>query len=151
MFSQTLAALLIGATAVAGAAGITHNHQETIEHHRGAIDARYQSRVTIAHRQVGAVTPGGVSSTLRCAWRADVVVDRDARSVAGVAASRSIAQDGVLKGSHPGWCSGARPAIARAVAAREARLRDHLMATVESDRAAVLADIDRLHGTAARG
>lgn len=151
MFSPTLAALLIGAAAVTGTAGMIYSHRETIEHHRGPIDARYESRVTIAHRQLGAVTPGGVGSTLRCAWRADVVVDRDARSVAGIASARSIARDGVLEGSHPGWCKGARPAIARAVAAREARLRAHLMATVEDDRAAILAEIDRLHGTAARG
>ncbi|MFD1787728.1 hypothetical protein ACFSC3_09095 [Sphingomonas floccifaciens] len=148
MFGGIIAALLTGAAAAgAVSADVGHSHNVRIDHHRGPVDAEYRSSVTITHRQIGAVTPGRAGSTLRCLWRADMTVERDARHAAGTM-TRTMTRDGALTGSRPGWCDGAKAAIARDVAIRGTVLRDHLVAMAEQDRAVLTAEVDRLHDTA---
>lgn len=156
MTAGIIAALLAGAAASGAAAtDIGHapgsSHSIRIDHHSGAVEAQYRSSVRIAHQQVGAVTPGGVPSTLRCAWRANVTVDRDARHAGGTTLARTMTREGALTGSRPGWCDGARAGIAREVADRAPAIRDHMLAMAEEDRAILSAEIERLHGTADRG
>jgi hypothetical protein len=136
---------LVASAAVAVPLTATEAHEVRIEHSSGAVDARYHGRLVVAHRQVGAVAPGGRASTLRCAWQADVVVDRAARHPSGSTMARSITRDRVLTGSRPGWCAGARQAIDREVAARSADIRTHLLAVADEDRATLMAETDRLH------
>lgn len=160
MTAGIIAALLAGAAAsgatatdapadIGAAPG--QSHSVRIDHQRGAIEAQYRSRVRIAHQQVGAVTPGGVPSTLRCAWRANVTVDRDARQAGGTTLARTMTREAALTGSRPGWCDGAKAGIAREVAGRASAIRDHMLAMAEEDRAVLSAEIDRLHGSADRG
>lgn len=152
MTGAILPALLAGAAAVAGVSGdIAHRHNVRIDHHRGAIDAEYRSRVLITHKQVGSVTPGRASSTLRCQWQATLIVDRDARQAGGAMMARTMTRDSALAGSRPGWCEGARRAIAQDVAARESVLRDQLAAVAADDHAVLTAEIDRLHDPVRRG
>lgn len=156
MIAGIIAALLAGAAASGAAAtdiatGQDYSHSVRIDHNRGVVNARYRSRVSIAHQQVGAVTPGGVPSTLRCAWRANVTVDRDARHAGGATMARTMTREAALTGSRAGWCDGAKAGIAREVADRAPAIRDHMLAMAEEDRAVLSAEIDRLHETADRG
>ncbi len=126
-------------------------HVVRIDHHAGPVDARYRSAVTIDHRQVGAAGPGGRPSTLRCAWRADLAVHREAHNTAGLSAARSFGREGVLTGSRPGWCETGKRAIADEVAARADELDSHLRALAQEDHAPLRAELDRLHATRAAG
>lgn len=147
-----VAALLVGAAAMtAGSTDIAHRHSVRIDHHRGAIDAQYSSRVGVTYKQVGAVTPGRVPSTLRCQWQARLIIERDARHASGTTMSRTMVRNGALTGSRPGWCTGAKAAIARDVTARDAALRAHLLAVAADDHAVLTAEIDRLHDRSRRG
>ncbi|MBM3927666.1 MAG: hypothetical protein FJ335_04300 [Sphingomonadales bacterium] len=152
MTGGLITALLAGAAGLAAVStDIGHNHSVRIDHTRGSIDADYRSRVAISHRQIGAVTPGGVPSTLRCAWQANLIVDRDARHAGGATMTRTMVRDGALTGSRPGWCAGARTAIAQEVAARHETLRGHLVEMAADDHAVLTAEVDRLHDPVRRG
>ncbi|WP_294301730.1 hypothetical protein [uncultured Sphingomonas sp.] len=152
MIEGLTTALLAGAAAVAGVStDIGHSHSVRIDHHRGAIDADYRSRVLITHKQIGSVAPGRVPSTLRCQWQANLVVDRDARHAGGTMMARTMMRDAALTGSRPGWCEGAKRAIAQEVAARESVLRDHLVAMAADDHAVLTAEVERLHDPVRRG
>ncbi|KQN25185.1 hypothetical protein ASE86_02695 [Sphingomonas sp. Leaf33] len=146
------AALLVGSAAMtAGSTDIAHRHSARIDHHRGAIDAQYSGRVGVVYKQVGAVTPGRVPSSLRCQWQARLIVERDARHASGATMTRTMVRDRALTGSRPGWCSGAKAAIARDVAAHDAALRAHLLALAADDHDVLTAEIDRLHDRSRRG
>ncbi len=152
MSGGLITALLVGAAAVIGVTGdVGHSHSVRIDHHRGAVEADYRSRIEITHKQVGSIAPGRVPSTLRCRWQANLIVDRDARHVGGATMTRTLTRDAVIGGSRPGWCDGAKAAIAREVAGRHHELRDHLMTVAEADRAVLTAEIDRLHDPVRRG
>ncbi|MHA6723230.1 hypothetical protein [Sphingomonas sp. RS2018] len=144
---------LIAAAAIGAAALLTTDaieHSVRIDHPRGAVDARYTATVVIAHRQIGSVAPGGRASTLRCAWRADLSVDRTAQHARGTA-SRSIARETAIAGSRPGWCSTQARAIREEVAARRDEMRAHVLAVSREDRGALIADIDRAHAADGAG
>ena len=146
MHVMLVAALLTGAAPGAAAA----DHVVRVDHPAGAVDARYRGRITIAHRQVGAASPGGRPSTLRCHWRADLAVDRVATLSTGTA-TRSFGRDAVLAGTRPGWCETSRAAIARDVAARADEVHGHLRALAREDHAPLRADLDRLHAVSRAG
>lgn len=120
-------------------------HRVRLDHPVGAVEAVYRADVAIAHRQVGASTPGGRASTLRCMWTAGVTVDREARHDSGRVMTRSIRRDAVAEGSRPGWCDGQRQAIAREVAMRTDRVRQEMLAIAREDHSVLRAELDQLH------
>jgi hypothetical protein len=140
MTIMILAGLLLGVTGPVTAL----EHRVAVEHRGGTVDAAYRAELSIHHRQVGSVSAPGRASTLRCQWRADLDVARDARHAAG-SAGRALRRQGVATGSRAGWCGAHREAIAREVAGRADEWRRHMLAVAEEDRADLLAEIDRLH------
>ncbi len=142
-------ALMLGAAMPAGGEAIEHRTQ--IAHPSGTIDTRYRAGVKIEHRQVGSVGAGGRPSTLRCLWRAGLVVDRHATHASGSTLSRSFTHDDVAKGSRPGWCSAQRASIAQEVAGRSDAIRDRLIQVAQDDHPVLHAEIDRLPGAAQAG
>lgn len=143
-----MAGLALGAAAASDGA-IEHRMQ--LDHHSGPVAVHYRADVGVTHRQIGAVTTGGRPSTLRCLWRANVTVHREARGAAGAALMRSAARDGVIEGSRPGWCSTNRAAIASEVAARRDAVHDHLQAVAQEDHGLLRAEMDRLHAETRTG
>lgn len=135
----------------AAASGFALEHRTEIAHRSGAVAAHYRAHVDVAHRQVGAVTPGGVSSTLRCHWTANVSVRREARHQAGSTLSRVIENARAIEGSRPGWCGTHARAIRQEIARRSDEIRGHLLAVAEQDHPVLTAEIDRLHGESRAG
>lgn len=134
-----LAGLLLGLAAAPAAV----DHMVRVDHHSGPVDAIYRGQVTISYRQVGAVAPPGVPSTLRCRWAAHVAVERAARSASGVA-TRSIASPDVLTGVRPGWCDAHRDAVAGEVAARMDDVRARVERVAQEDHEVLRSELDRL-------
>jgi hypothetical protein len=130
---------------LAAAEGVpTATYTLSIPHHAGPVSAEYQGEVAVHHKQVGAPAPGGRSSTLRCAWRADLKVYRVATSAAGAMASRTFTHSNVASGNRPGWCSTNRTAIAADVAARVGDAHQHLASAAREDQMALKAELERL-------
>jgi len=144
-----MAGLLLGATAAAP--GPTVNHSVRVDHHGGAIDARYDGNVTVSYRQIGAASAPGRASTLRCRWSADMVVDRRARSVDGSTMTRSFTREAVMSGQRAGWCDTHRATIDREVAARMDDLHGHVRAMAADDHDVLRGELDRLHGPVRAG
>lgn len=126
----------------------TDAHRLEIDHRGQRVDVTYRSDLDVEHRQVGTPAPGGRMSTLRCAWKARVSVQREARSPAGHVLTRTIASDAPIAGSRAGWCSGQRAAIAQEVAARSDDVRAHLLAVADRDREALALELDSAHSSA---
>lgn len=118
-------------------------HHSRVEHAGQTVDAHYRTHVALVSRQVGAVSKVGTASTLRCAWRADVRIDRRARSGGDRQFTRSIERSGILEGTRPGWCGTHRNAISQELAQRTAELRDQLLALARDDEAVLKAEIER--------
>ncbi|WP_322964308.1 hypothetical protein [Sphingomonas fuzhouensis] len=148
MNTLLIAGLTLGA-AVASDGAL--EHQVQLDHHSGPVAVRYSADVGVTHKQIGAVTTGGRPSTLRCLWSANVTVHREARGSGGATLIRSAAQDGVIEGSRPGWCSANRTAIAQEVAQRQDAVRDHLQAVAQEDHGLLRAEMDRLHNETRAG
>lgn len=144
-----LVGLLFGVAMVAPEGGMAHSAR--IEHRSGAVQSDYTANVQVTHRQVGAVGAGGRPSTLRCLWRAGLVVERQARHASGSTLARSFSHDQVIEGSRPGWCSAQRGAIAAEVASRNDALQARLVQLAQEDHAVLHAEVDRMHGTAQAG
>ena len=134
------AGLLLGAPAL-------ESHQVVLDHQGQRVDVTYRSDLAIKERQVGTASGPGRQSTLRCAWSAQVSVQREARSAAGHVLSRTISSDSPITGSRSGWCAGQREAIASEVAARGQQVREHLLAVAERDDATLRAELDATHAT----
>ncbi|WP_428968957.1 hypothetical protein ACQR50_15295 [Sphingomonas sp. Xoc002] len=145
--------LLIAGLALGGvvASDGALEHRVQLDHHTGPVAVRYSADVGVTHKQIGAVTTGGRPSTLRCLWSANVTVHREARGPGGTALMRSAAQDRVIKGSRPGWCSTNRNAIAQEVARRHDAVRDRLQAVAQEDHGLLRAEMDRLHAETRAG
>ncbi|GAM02019.1 hypothetical protein [Sphingomonas parapaucimobilis] len=145
--------LLIAGLALGGAVASDGalEHRVQLDHHSGPVAVRYSADIGVTHKQIGAVTTGGRPSTLRCLWSANVTVHREARSAGGTALMRSAAQDRVIEGSRPGWCSTNRSAIAQDVARRHDAVRDHLQAVAQEDHGLLRAEMDRLHAETRAG
>ncbi|RYY25762.1 MAG: hypothetical protein EOP62_12955 [Sphingomonadales bacterium] len=122
-------------------------HRAQVEHASGTVDAQYRSRVSLSRSQVGTPAKPGMASSLRCDWRADIVVEREARLSSGSLLSRSIADSGVVTVSRPGWYTKQDRALTKQIAGREDELRGHAMRMAQSDEAQLRAEIERL-GTA---
>lgn len=149
MTNVIVAALALGIFATG--AGEALEHRTRIDHATGTTDVHYRGDVAIAYKQTGAVAPGGAASSLRCHWKANVVVNREARHASGHVVARSFATPQVIEGSRPGWCATSRDSIAREVAQRSEDVRRHLMAAAEEDHPVLTAELDRLHGSAKAG
>lgn len=137
-----MAGLALGAAAASDGA---LEHRVQLDHHSGPVAVRYSADIGVTHQQIGAVTTGGRPSTLRCLWRANVTVHREARGATGATLIRSAARDGVIAGSRPGWCTTQRAAIAQEVAARRDAVQDHLQAVAQEDHGLLRSELDRLH------
>jgi hypothetical protein len=119
-------------------------HRAELEHAGGVVEAHYRTRVSLVSRQTGSVTNGGTPSTLRCVWRADISVERQARYGAKVRLARGIDRQGVVEGSRPGWCGTNREAIAREVARRADEIQTHLAAVAQEDETVLKAELARM-------
>jgi hypothetical protein len=124
--------------------GLNVEHRVRIDHGAGPVEAHYRTQVNIRHKQVGTMTKPGTPSTLRCAWRADVRVMREARHGSGSVLARTHDSQTVLSGTRPGGCNTSRDSIAREVATRGEALRAHLIEVAERDRGVLHAELDRL-------
>lgn len=142
MLNLIAAGLLLGTAGTAPPAQI--EHRVRVDHPAGSVDAHYRTRVDISHRQIGAVAPPGAPSTLRCAWRADMHVEREARHASGSVLQASLRRDSVAKGSRPGWCATQRDAIAKEVAGRTDAMRGQLVEVAREDHGALTETLDRL-------
>lgn len=145
--------LLIAGLALGGAVASDGalEHRVQLDHHSGPVAVRYSADIGVTHKQIGAVTTGDRPSTLRCLWSANVTVHREARGAGGTALMRSAAQDRVIEGSRPGWCSTNRSAIAQDVARHHDAVRDHLQAVAQEDHGLLRAEMDRLHAETRAG
>lgn len=114
-------------------------HRVTLTHNGAEVAATYRARVTLDARTIGAHTPNRPSRQM-CAWTAAVAVERSF----GDAVPRVIASDRTLRGTRPGACETARPAIAEEVARRSPAVRERLMAAADADRRALVAELDAL-------
>ena len=149
MAQLTLATVALGALVAASGAAL--EHRVRIDHHSGPIDVHYRGSVDVTHQQIGSVAPGGRGTTLRCLWRAKVIVDRAARHSSGAVLARSFENADVVEGSRPGWCSTQRREIAREVAQRTDEVRRHLLTAASHDHPVLTAEADRLHRSSATG
>lgn len=142
MFHSLVAALAL-------ATGITPiTHEVSIEDGPVPLTLRYEADVTVQHRQLGSVAPGGRADTLRCHWTATADVRRTLVHRADDARQLPLASTGALepmKGHRPGWCEANRGAIAASVEAGIPALRAELIALAERDRPNVSSEIHDAH------
>lgn len=117
-------------------------HEVVIDHAEGPIAADYKGTVTIETRQVGAAAATGRPSTLSCRWTATLNVERVAKVGSALSSRRTLTSDDVATGARPGWCPSDPDALAKLVDARGERVRGALLALVEQDRAALVAEAD---------
>ncbi|PCD03927.1 hypothetical protein COC42_06270 [Sphingomonas spermidinifaciens] len=130
---MTLAAMLLGEMI---------EHRVTVSHGGAEHAATYRARVTLDTKTIGAHTPNRPSRQ-HCAWTAAITIERALD--AAPQAARAVATDRTLRGTHPGACQTARPAIAETVARRSPAVRDRLVAAVEADRATLAAELAALN------
>jgi hypothetical protein len=128
--------------AVLASPAIALEHEVLIDHEAGPIAADYKGSVTIETTQIG--TPGvpGRPSSLACKWSATLNVERVAKVGDVLQSHRSLTSDDVANGSRPGWCGASTKAIDKLVDARIDRFRTAMLALVEQDRAAILAEAE---------
>lgn len=144
-----LVQLLLGVAMAAPQGGMAHSAR--IDHRSGTVQSDYTADVQVTHQQIGTVGAGGRPSTLRCLWRAGLVVERQARHASGSMLARSFTHDRVIEGSRPGWCSAQKAAIAQEVASRGDALQAQLVRLAQEDHPVLHAEIDRMHGAARAG
>jgi hypothetical protein len=140
MKKLAFAGLAIGACLAAPAAAL--EHEVVIEHAAGTIAADYAGTVKVETRQVGTAGVAGRPSTLRCEWTASLSVERTAKVGETLQSRRSMARDDVATGSRPGWCASQAKAIDNLVDSRRDTFRTAMLALVEQDRSAILAEAD---------
>ena len=132
MKKLAFAGLAIGACLATPAAAL--EHEVVIEHAAGTIAADYAGTVKVETRQVGTAGVAGRPSTLRC--------ERTAKVGETLQSRRSMARDDVATGSRPGWCASQAKAIDNLVDSRRDTFRTAMLAMVEQDRSAILAEAD---------
>lgn len=123
-------------------------HSARIDHPSGPAHAEYRMRVDVRHQQLGVAAPGSHAATLRCRWRADLVVDRQASHATGTL-RRVLHREDVASGSRPGWCTANRAVIAKDVASSTGAMRGAAAALAGQDAEALRAELD-LIGTGTR-
>ena len=142
MKKLAFAGLAVGMMVAAPAQAL--EHEVVIEHAAGPIAADYAGTVKVETRQVGTAGVAGRPSTLRCNWSASLRVDRTAVVGDAMQSRRSMTRDGVASGSTPGWCSTNNASIDRLVDARSDTFRTAMLAMVDQDRTAILAEADSM-------
>ncbi|MCX9148538.1 hypothetical protein [Erythrobacter sp. WG] len=135
-----LAGLAFGAGLASPALAL--EHEVVIDHAAGPIAADYRGAIKVETKQVGAAGVAGRPSTLRCQWTASLDVERVAKVGTVLNSRRTLSSDDVAGGSRPGWCPTAPEALDNLVDARSDKVRAALMALVEKDRAALVAEAD---------
>lgn len=146
MLFSLSAVMALGLTAASPL--LTIEHLTKIDHDTGPLTANYHGSISIDQKQTGSVIPSGRPSTLRCIWTASIAVTRDAKTADGMMLGRQFVRENVASGSHAGWCSKNKTAIAESVAKRTPDLERHMTALVQEDRSILLADLDRLRSSA---
>lgn len=131
-----------------GASSLMFSSEQTGRLYRTAQLGSYRSRISRVGRSTASSdwvpAPGGRSSTLRCAWSADLAMDRIASSSRGMRTSRSFAKNDVANGSLPGWCTTNKSAIAGEVARKVVDANKHILEAAREDQSALLLELDRL-------
>lgn len=140
LMRRALAAAVLSATFAAPALAL--EHEVVIDHAAGPIAADYRGSVTIETKQVGTAGVAGRPSTLRCEWTASLDVERVARLGQTLQSRRTLTSEDVTGGSKPGWCPTKSEALGKLVDARGPKIQTALMALVERDRAALVAEAD---------
>ena len=136
--------LALTASALAGASALPAvEHRTRIEHSGDVVDVHYRSEISLVTRQIGSAAKAGIPSTLRCLWRADLDVQREAIGRAGAQLARGIDRAGVLEGSRPGWCDAHRASIAQELARRADQIRTEVNALAQEDHDVLKAEIER--------
>ncbi len=141
--------LVFGACLTSPAAAL--EHEVVIEHAGGPIAADYQGAVKIETKQVGTAGVAGRPNTLRCNWTASLNVERTAKVGETLQTRRSLSRDDVASGSKPGWCETNAKAIDRLVDSRRETFRNAMLALVEQDRTALLAEADGVRASNREG
>jgi hypothetical protein len=119
-------------------------HHVRVDHANGGAEVAYRPHVAIDYRQIGTAAAPGRPSSLACAWRANVSVERTARHAGGSVLRRTTGQSEWTKGHLPGWCSAHRAAIARTVARKTQGLREHLLGVAREDHPVLGRELDQL-------
>lgn len=143
MRKLALAGLSLGACLAYPAAAL--EHEVVIDHVSGPIAADYRGSVTIATTQVGAAGAAGRPSTLACRWTASLNVERVAKLGESLRSHKKLTTDNVAAGARPGWCETGAKAIERMVASRSDQFREAMLALVDHDRAALLAEAESMN------
>jgi hypothetical protein len=134
---------LIALAAAAAAPAITHSVQ--IDHRGSPVQATYTARTEISAKTVGAKAPNRMDMQ-RCQWAATIIVDRTLSH--GPALTRTVSSDRQFSGSEHGACTPGRQSGERNMAQHEGKIREHLMAVAEQDRAPLLAELDAVRNLA---
>ncbi|MCL9999299.1 MAG: hypothetical protein NBV68_07950 [Erythrobacter sp.] len=140
MKKHVMSGLVLAASLAAPAFAL--EHEVVIDHAEGPIAADYQGTVTVETRQVGTAGVAGRPSTLACQWNARLEVERVATLGEAFRSQRMLREDNVANGTRPGWCETQNKAIDRIVEGRRDTIRTAMLALVEQDRAALLAEAD---------
>jgi hypothetical protein len=130
------------AAGVFASPAVALEHEVVIDHAAGPIAADYKGSVAIETTQVGSAGVAGRPSTLACRWTASLTVERVARVGEGLQSRRSLSSQDVASGSRPGWCETNAKAIEKLVDTRSDTFRSAMLALVERDRAAILAEAE---------
>ncbi|WP_176595527.1 MULTISPECIES: hypothetical protein [Sphingobium] len=129
--------------ALAAAAAATHSVQ--IDHGGTPVQATYTARAEFRTKTIGARTPNRMDMQ-RCQWTATIMVDRALSH--GPALSRTVSSDKQFSGSEHGACTPGRQPGERNLAQHEGKIREHLAAVAEQDRAPLLAELDAVRSLA---
>lgn len=135
-----IAGMVIGACLASPAMAL--EHEVVIDHAGGPIAADYEGAVTVETKQIGSAGVAGRPNTLRCTWTASLNVERTANVGDRLQTRRLLTRDDVASGSRPGWCETQAKAIDRLVESQRDTFRTVMLAMVEQDRTALLAEAD---------
>ncbi|PLK23737.1 hypothetical protein C0V72_08270 [Porphyrobacter sp. TH134] len=138
------AGLLLSAAIASPALSL--EHEVVIDHEAGPIAADYKGSVTIDTKQVGTVGVAGRPSTLACQWTASLNVERVAKVGESLRSQRTLSSNDVASGTKPGWCKTNAKAIDALVDRRSDTFRAAMLALVEQDRGAILAEAESAQG-----
>jgi len=126
-------------------------HEVVIDHPAGPIADDYEGSVRVETRQIGTAGVAGRPSTLRCNWSAALNLERTAKVGETLHSRRVMTSEDVASGSTPGWCKNSDKAIDRLVEARRDSFRSAMLALVDQDRTAILAEAESAFGTGREG
>jgi hypothetical protein len=149
MMKKFALAGLLGAALASPALAI--EHEVVIEHEAGPIAAGYKGSVAIETTQIGTPGVAGRPSSLACKWTAALNVERVAKVGDARQSRRSLTRENVASGSRPGWCEANAKAIDKIVDSRTDSFRTAMLAMVEQDRAAILAEAETVTGNTRGG